>query len=326
MATFIKRHPVVTYFALAFALSWGGVLLVIGFDGIPGTPEQTETLFPLVYLAMLVGPSVAGILLTALVQGKAGLRAFRSRLLDWRVDARWYAVALLTAPVVTTAVLLALSFISKDFLPGILVSDDKMSLLLFGLGVGLGAGVFEELGWTGFAIPHLKRRHGVLASGLIVGLLWGAWHLLVNIWGAGDSAGSIPLAVFLPVILLSCLPVFRLLMVWVYDRTESLLVAMLMHASLTTSVLVLGPLALSGTALLTYNLALAAALYLVAGAVAMANGWQLSSQPHGTSNVHQLNGRDRRHDDRRRATNPKLRWRDRQASPHRHQSVHRQHQ
>ena len=56
MATFIKKHPVVTYFALAFALSWGGVLLVIGFDGIPGTPEQTETLFPLVYLAMLVGP------------------------------------------------------------------------------------------------------------------------------------------------------------------------------------------------------------------------------------------------------------------------------
>jgi hypothetical protein len=49
---------VATYFALVFAISWGGVLLVIGGPGgIPGTPEQFETLFPFVYLAMLVGPA-----------------------------------------------------------------------------------------------------------------------------------------------------------------------------------------------------------------------------------------------------------------------------
>ena len=72
---FIRRHPVLTYYALTFAISWGGLLLVIGGPGgIPGTPEQFETLLPFVILALLAGPSVAGILLTGLVSGRAGLR------------------------------------------------------------------------------------------------------------------------------------------------------------------------------------------------------------------------------------------------------------
>jgi membrane protease YdiL (CAAX protease family) len=180
---FIKRHPMLTYFALVFAISWGGVLIVVGPSGIPATnKEQFDTLFPIAILAMVAGPSVAGILLTGLLYGRAGLRAFGSRLLRWRVGARWYAVALLTAPLVFTAVLLTLSLTSSEYLPGILTSDDKASVVLMGIFAGLMAGIFEELGWTGFAIPTLLRlRYGVLATGLIVGLPWAVWHLLVTL-------------------------------------------------------------------------------------------------------------------------------------------------
>ncbi len=45
-----------------------------------------------------------------------------------------------------------------------------------GIAVGLVVPFFEELGWTGFAIPELGKRYGILTTGLIVGLLWGAWH------------------------------------------------------------------------------------------------------------------------------------------------------
>jgi membrane protease YdiL (CAAX protease family) len=174
---FIERHPLPAYFALAFAISWGGVLLVIGGPGgIRGTTAQTDPLFPFVYLAMLAGPSVAGILLTALVHGRAGLRNFLSRSLKWRVGARWYAVALLTAPLLMTATLFALSLTSPIFLPGMFTSPDKASLVLFGIAVGLGAGLFEELGWTGFAVPGVRLRYGGLLTGLIVGGLWGAWR------------------------------------------------------------------------------------------------------------------------------------------------------
>ena len=99
----------------------------------------------------------------------------------------------------STAVLIALSLISPVFLPGILTSDDKAVLLLFGIVVGTSrCGLFEELGWTGFAVPTLLRlRYGVLSTGLIVGVLWGAWHFLgYAIWASGATAGELPLALF----------------------------------------------------------------------------------------------------------------------------------
>src|SRR5215213_11766781 len=283
----VKSHPVVSYFALVFAISWGGVLTVVGVGpgGFPGTKEQSEMLFPFVYLAMLVGPSVTGIVLTGLLYGRSGLRELLSRLLKWRVGARWQAVAILTAPLLYIAVLLVLALASPVFLPSIFVSDEKPTLLLFGIAVGLGAGFFEELGWTGFAVPTLLRlRHGVLGTGLIVGLLWGAWHLLQISWVSGSYSAALPLALFLPQYIFSAvaqLTAFRVLMVWVYDRTNgSLLVATLMHASLTAStVFTFTPVA-TGVTFLTYILVLAAALWVVVGAVAVAQGGHhLSRQP-----------------------------------------------
>ncbi len=275
--TLIKSHPVLIYFALTFAISWGCVLMVIGPGGIPVTTQVSEELMPFVYLTMLLGPSIAGILLTGLAHGRAGFRELLSRLLRWRVGARWYAVALLTAPLLATALLLVLSLLSAEFLPVIFVSGDKTSLLLSGIVAGLMVGFFEELGWTGFAVPRLRQRYGVFATGLIVGLLWGAWHLLL-FWEGGSSTAAFSLALLLGR-LFSWLPAYRLLMVWVYDRTGSLLVVMLMHASLVASTSgILVPLALAGMALLTWIFLWAAVLWVVVAAVAVVNTGQRSRQ------------------------------------------------
>jgi membrane protease YdiL (CAAX protease family) len=278
---FIKSHPLLSYFALAFAISWGGMLLIIGGVGaIPGTAEETTKLFPAVYLVTVAGPSLAGLLLTGLTGGWTAFRELGSRLLKWRVGARWYAVALLTTPLTVMATLLSLSLISPEFLPGFLTTSVKASMLQFGFvaSVGLLTGLLEELGWTGFAIPRLLGRHGVLATGLFVGLLWGAWHFLSNIWGSGTSSG-VPLALFMPAILFSFLPPYRVLMVWVYERTESLLVAILMHASLVAFWIISTPVGMVGVPLVTWYLVWAAALWAVVGAVAMANHGHISRQP-----------------------------------------------
>jgi membrane protease YdiL (CAAX protease family) len=269
ITAFIKRHPVLTYFALTFAISWGGILMVIGPGGILGTKEVSEGLMPFVYLATLLGPSLAGILLTGLVDGRAGFRELLSRLLRWRVGARWYAVALLTAPLLITATLFVLSLTSPVFLPVIVTTDDKVSLLLTGIVMGLVVGFFEELGWTGFAVPRLRLRYGGPTTGLIVGLLWGAWHFPL-FSGSVSSSGALPPALYLSVLLFSFLPAYRVLMVWVYDRTGSLLVAMLMHAPLAASQLILIPLAISGVQVVTYDLVFAAALWVFVAAVAVA--------------------------------------------------------
>ena len=275
--TFVVRHPVVTCFGLTFLISWGGILMVLGPGAFTGVAAPTEGLLPLVFLAMFAGPAVAGLLLMGVVSGEAGFRDLLSRLRVWRVATRWYAVALLAAPLLMLAVLLPLSLTSPGFLPGIFTSDNKVSLLVIAIAAALMTGLCEELGWTGFIIPRLRLRYGVLTTGLIVGLLWGAWHF--PLFSGGDLSGAVPLALFLPVQLFTFLPAYRVLMVWVYDRTGSLFVAMLMHVSLTASTLILQPLDVAGMRALTYDLVLAAALWLLIAALALANGRQLSRPP-----------------------------------------------
>jgi membrane protease YdiL (CAAX protease family) len=155
--------------------------------------------------------------------------------------------------------------------------------------VALIVGTLEELGWTGFAVPTLLRlRYGVLSTGLIVGVLWGAWHLLGNdIWASVATSGELSLALFVTLrgvsLLVGQLLAYRVLMVWVHDRTESLLLAMLMHGSFAACTFILGPVigpgAMSGASLLAYDFALGAVLWVVVGAVAVANGGHLSRQP-----------------------------------------------
>ncbi len=274
---FIKKHAIPTYFSLTFALTWGCMAMILGPGSFPITAEQFETAGPFVYLAMLVGPSVAGILLVGLVNGKVGLRELLARLLRWRVGTRWYVVALLTAPFLATVILLTLSLFSPEFLPALVTSSDKPALLLSGIGAGLIVGLFEELGWTGFAVPQLRRRYGVLKTGIIVGLLWGAWHFIV-FWESDSFYGAFPLALLLAR-LIAWLPPYRILMVWVYGRTQSLFIAILMHASLVVSLNSIVPLALSGTALLTWLIVWAVALWGIVAVVARSNSSQFSRQP-----------------------------------------------
>jgi len=280
ITTFIRRHPMSAYFGLTFAISWGGMLLAIGTaGGMRGTTPASDPRFAYAVLAMLVGPSVTGLLMTALVDGRTGLRRVLSRLLTWRVAARWYAVALLTAPVIMTATVLALAFFSPAFEPGIFSSDAPASLALVSLAIGLSAGVFEEIGWTGFVIPALRRRCSVLTTGLIVGLWWSAWHLLPNIWSSRAASGELAIAVYLAAsalgVFVGYLTAFRVLMVWVYDRTESLAIAILMHVSFTASLLIVNPLDMAGAHLQAYSFALAGAIWVVVAMVARINDRRL---------------------------------------------------
>ena len=267
---FIHRYPVTIYYALMFALSWGGFLLVGGSGIREGTSWQTDPRFQVAVLAMLTGPPVAGIVLSGLISGQAGLRELLSRVLRWRVGARWYAVALVFAPLLQMAVLLGLSLRSPVFLPTIVTTDDRSSLLLLGVTVGLVGGAVEETGWTGFVIPRLRRRHGVLATGLIVGSLWGTWHLLQMLWVGRTSFATVPPVLFLTLYFLlaiAALTAYRVLMVWVYDRTESLLLAILMHASYIFSTLfVLAP-PTAGIPYLTYSGVFTVALWVIVAAL-----------------------------------------------------------
>ena len=274
ISVFIKRNPLLTYYILTFTISWGGFALVVAPYGFLGTEEQFDTVLPLAVIAMLVGPCVAGILLNRLISGRDGLRELRSRLFRWRGGARWYVVAFLPAPFLTVTVILALSLTCPIF------TEDYKIVLLFGIIAGLETSL-EELGWTGFAVPKLRLRYGIFTTGLIVGILWGAWHFLQILWVSGVYSGEVPLSIFLLLYILfsvTQLTAYRVLLVWIYDRTESLLLTIFMHASYTAStVIIFRPLE-TGISFLIFGWVLAAVLWIAVAVVVVANGGQLSRQ------------------------------------------------
>lgn len=275
---FVKRYPVQVYYFLMFTISWGGFLLVGGRNFFSGTDWQTDPIFLSAILAMLAGPPVAGILSTVLVSGKAGVRDYIFRLFRWKVGIGWYAAALLT-PIFTEAmVLFVLSLVSPTFLPAVVTTTDKGALLLSGIGMGVIGGFVEELGWTGFAIPRLRVRHSVFTTGLVVGVLWGMWHMLQMWWVGGTSLGGLSPSLFLPLYFLlaiATLTAFRIIMVWVYDHTGSLLLAILMHASYIFSTLfVLAP-PTTGASFLTYSGVFTVLMWLIVAVIAKITGGRI---------------------------------------------------
>jgi CAAX protease family protein len=269
---FIGRHPAATFYALAFAISWGAILLILGPDGL----FSTGATMPLAGgAALLAGPPISGVLLTVLIDGRSGLRRLVFGLRRWRVGARWYAVALLTGPLVMVATVFGLSLASPEFRPDLLTADNKLSIVVTGIMVGLIVSFFEELGWTGFALPRLRQRYGVVTTGLVMGLLWSAWHFPMFA-GTTDPTGTLPAAVAVAVLMFAWLPPYRVLMVWVYDRTESLLIAMLMHVPISVTAFILASEATSSTALLAPVLIWGAAFWVIVAIVAWANGGHLT--------------------------------------------------
>jgi pimeloyl-ACP methyl ester carboxylesterase len=113
-------------------------------------------------------------------------------------------------------------------------------------------------------------------TGLIIGVLWGLWHFLQQVFVSGTYAGGIPLLAFLMLSVFAAvanLTAYRVLMVWVYDRTGSLLVTTLMHGMLTASTIFwFTPIATGALFLANVWLA-AAAMWLLVGVVAVADGW-----------------------------------------------------
>ena len=251
-----ERHPLIGYFALAYGISWGGIVIVLGstdFDLANLRPLDTG----LIFVLMLLGPSTSGLAMTARLAGRAGPRRLWSSLARWRVGARWYALALLSMPVVLLAVLWPLgAFLDPAFAP-------RFQWPLFA--IGLVAGGFEEVGWTGYATPRLLARLRPFMAGLSLGLVWALWHVLVDFRQNFNTMGIAWLLEF-AVLYVAALTAYRVLMTWVYANTQSLSLAMLMHASYTGWLLVLYP-ATSFEQGMVWQTAFALVLWLIVAVV-----------------------------------------------------------
>ena len=239
-ASTVREHPVPAYFLLAFLISWGGIAGLVLPGGLPKTSGELDALYLPVFLVMLCGPSIAGLAMTLLLDGRSGLGALFRSFTRWRVGFGYYLFALV-APAIALIVLGAFSAFSPVFTPTVLGATGGMALLATSLVIGFAAGFLEELGWTGFAARRLLLTRSVVMTAVLIGVPHGLWHLLVGyFWGDGASFGLLFIPYFVSAWIMT-LTALRMLIVWLYQRTQSGLVAALTHAGYTASLVALWP-------------------------------------------------------------------------------------
>lgn len=136
-------------------------------------------------------------------------------LLVWRVSAVYYAIALLFPAALYAVINLALFALGHELDFSLLLGVAPGYLGTFLLVATVGGG-FEEPGWRGFALPLLQGRRSPVASTLLLGLAWGVWH--IPLYGPAGFVVPLILAFFYT---------------WLYNRTGSVLICVLLHASFT---------------------------------------------------------------------------------------------
>jgi membrane protease YdiL (CAAX protease family) len=209
ITAFVKRHQLVVFFVLAYALTWPLIPLV--------------SVSPLWGFPALFGPALAAVIVAALTDGRLGLRELLGRLVRWRVGARWYAVAL-GLPMVLALTTAGLHYLLRAQTSVNFGGLSVLNFVVFALIVG------EELGWRGYALPRLLAERSALVASLILGALWGAWHL-PTFFVPGAPQYGLPVSAF---VLLTM--AYSIVIAWVYVHARgSVLIASLMHGAINLS-------------------------------------------------------------------------------------------
>jgi uncharacterized protein len=203
----VRRHPLITFFALAYALSWWPAI----FYALDLLPQPIAGF----------GPFLAALVVLAITRGKTGVVTLLRRMVQWRVGLRWYAIALLL-PVAIAAAAAGLNLLAGAQMPssvelsGLTGLLSTFLLLLLVPGIG---GAWEEPGWRGYALPRLQVGRSALSASLILWPCLVVWHLPLFLVGEINWSDTVWLFGFVVI--------FN----WVFNNTGgSVFILMLMHA------------------------------------------------------------------------------------------------
>ncbi|MET4638562.1 membrane protease YdiL (CAAX protease family) [Mycetocola sp. 2940] len=235
------------FLVLAYGITWSVQIpayLYLVPRGIAPTNEtnflllgelSTGTLDPGTTLAVLLlcfsfGPSLAGIIVIALASGRAGLRDLFARLAKVRIPGTWivfvlvFPIALCLAAVAIGYLLGGMTPLDYAFLVPVALAIPFLLFLI------VCTGLAEELGWRGFALPHLQQSRTAERASWILGLAWGLWHLpSVVLLPLMTGAAGVPQAALSLVGLTIGIIGYTIVLTWFYNNTTSLFWIVILH-------------------------------------------------------------------------------------------------
>ena len=219
----ISQKSLLIFFLLAYGITWGLSVLAtehtLPFDRPP-------LLMNLSSILLHYGPALAAIIMVGAAGGRHAIKTFLGRLGQWRAGLRWYLFVFLF-PLLVRLVTIGIDVLMGGQVPpffsaGIVPEGNPVLLLpVVFLAVFFQAGLAEEIGWRGYALPGLQKRYSALTSSLILGVIWTFWHYhpenFSTIW---------PLTFYYLIFVIS----LTIIMTWIYNNTQgSLILAVLFH-------------------------------------------------------------------------------------------------
>lgn len=231
----IRRYPLILFFVLAFLFSW----LIWGTSVLEA--RNLLSFHIPQSLAFWISLPLASYGTAALSGGREAVMDLLRRIVRWRVHPLWYAIALLLTASIGLAAIGILRLMGGTQTIGV---DLPLSQVLPSLAFQIFFFTLtEETAWRGFALPRLLERYNALTASLILGLLWGLWHIPLFL-----IPGSFQASLSFPGFLLTALAT-SVMFTWVFNHTGgSVLIAGLFHAATDVSIAALG--VMSGSTLL----------------------------------------------------------------------------
>jgi len=224
-----QKDSLLPFFLLTFLITWGigalAIFLPAQLQALVG--ELTDT-SPIYFLAIAT-PTISATILTFARGGWTGLGSLYGRLVRWRFDLKWYALVMLGIPAVGWIVTLVTeSNPLKE-------TGDLAQLLLMLFYVLVTGPLCEELGWRGYALPRLLKRFNTFTASLILGAIWGVWHL-----PSFFVSGMVQAGISLPLFLFNAL-LLSIFVTWVFQHTGgSVLITVLIHYTVNICAAIIG--------------------------------------------------------------------------------------
>jgi membrane protease YdiL (CAAX protease family) len=225
-SVFIKNHPLISYFILAYGVMWFFISpMVIDALELAAIPDALSLVSYI--LSSLLGPTVAAFWVTNVLEGKEGMRALRQRMFQFRAGLQWYVIIFIVPLVIWIG---AYGFVYNGAPFTNLLANPSLLLSVFLPGVLIGLvipSIGEEPGWRGFALPRLQKQYGPIVGTLILGTLHGVWHLPALLTPLFDP---FTLEGFTHFVLTAIVATF--LYTWVYNGSRgNVWIAIVLHAS-----------------------------------------------------------------------------------------------